>query len=122
MTEPRSPPIIIQTTIPNFNDNDRRYRFWCCHVRNWAKAIAVVGVIAVIIQITIAITYYSAGQIPSTASIKPYSNDVVVFLIPYTVFAAIAVAVLIIGIKTENPTLLVPEIIYLVRGLILHDS
>jgi len=90
----------------HFDDNDKRYRLCCCHVKTWTLVIGIIELVGLIIEVIATIATYASGS-SGSSSLGGMIFGIIMLI------AGIAVVVLLIqGVRTIKPNWLIPHMVW----------
>jgi len=90
----------------HFDDNDKRYRLCCCHIKTWTLVIGIIELVGLIIEVIVTIATYASGS-SGSSSLGGMIFGIIMLI------AGIAVVLLLIqGVRTIKPNWLIPHMVW----------
>jgi len=96
----------------HFDDNDKRYRLCCCHIKTWTLVIGIIELVGLIIEVIVTIATYASGS-SGSSSLGGMIFGIIMLI------AGIAVVLLLIqGVRTIKPNWLIPHMVWQVVTIV----
>jgi len=101
----------------HFDDNNKKYRLCCCHVKTWTLVIGIIELIGLLIQVASTIANYVMGRNIQGAFGTQSLAGMIVGII-FLILGIIVVVLLIQGVRKIKPNWLIPHMIWQVLSIL----